>query len=1092
MEARRGSGSGSGTPSWELFPGDRFGPYLILEELGRGGMGVVYRAQETELGRDVALKLLSPELSRRPRELERFRREAALASKLRHPRIVGVFSYGEVEGRTYYTMPIVEGQSLKDLIARGPLAPERAAELVEQVARAIDSAHQQRVVHRDLKPANLVLDGSGAPLVLDFGLAKDLLSGPELTRTGEILGTPCYMAPEQAAGETDWVDHRVDVYALGVILYECLTGQVPYGGQTAAEVISRILHEDPPAPRSIRPELPYELETVVLGAMRRERFLRYQTAGALADDLLRFRRKEPVVARRPGLVARGLRFARAHKSTTVLAVLLVLVVLVIAVYGRSYAARVATQADVAEARKQLNLAKEADARGDREGAARAFLEATVFAEKAFGAAPDDQDARATLLDVLADRARSAAEREDWVLAEELFGRRHRLTDLKADYEAWRRARGLGQVTVTGLGQGDALGFCRWDRGVGRLDSSRVVQTTWRQPQVELLAGSYLGLYRPRGVDRDVRFLVVVDRGQVVEVEVTDPGPAPPGMVFVPGTILVLENPGRPRAVARTAPCWIDAGAVTVADYRRFLAALSPEEAARRRPPGFPRELALGEDGERTPATMVRYEDAAAYASWAGKRLPKRAEWLAAAGGADGRVYPWGDRFQSGRANLRRDELAPEDAFRRDLSPYGVLGLAGNGDEWVEDAGPQPDTHLLCGVAGAYEPSAGGQIGRVSFARSGARFRDTTFRCARSVELPRPAAPLPLGVPAPQPLRAEAADGAGPLVLRVAAWPRYADASFTANFARRYRELTGVAVVVTQTVTVASNDEYPPLLRAGSVDLVAPSCDMAPQLIASDLVQPFEVARAEELLPAFRHPPFLQSAGRSYGACYASGPMWLISVGAGPPRRRWGDLWSPALRGRCAVWDDAVWAVTLAALDLGLSPVHDLTDAELARCQERLTALLRTGCRLWRDPRDVLAWVKAGEVLVADDWGILSWELEHRGVQVQRAVPDGGSALWIDSWMIARGLTGPRLAAARAWVDYAISPENQRDLLLEAGYDPTNGRTVELLDKETAMERVRTIRGRRLAQHLERWRPVPRRERYLETWEAAKRAAGRAE
>ncbi len=1084
------SGSASSLPAWELGPGDRFGGYEVLEELGRGGMGVVYRAREVELGREVALKLLSPELSRRPRELARFQREAALASKLRHPQIVGVYSYGEVERRTYYTMPIVEGQSLRDLLAAGPLDPERATDLVEQVARAIDSAHQQRVVHRDLKPANVVLDAAGAPLVLDFGLAKDLLSGPELTRTGEILGTPCYMSPEQAAGETAYVDHRVDVYALGAILYESLTGQRPYEGETATEVIAKILHEDPTPPRKLRPQIPYELETIVLCAMRRERFLRYQTAGALADDLARFRRQEPPVGRRPGLWARLVRWVRAHKSTAVLAFLLALTVLLVLVYAKGYAARVAVQQRIERAHQLLSDARAARARGDREGTSRAYLEATVEAEGAFGEAPDDFEARRTLLEVLGARAEAAAARADWSLAEELYGRRYRLTESRQDDAAWRHARGLAQVSVSGLDEHETLTFYRWDRAIGQLDSSRPVQATARQTQVELRAGTYLARYHPADAPgaaaRRVPFLVVVARGQDCALSVFDPGPAPEGMAFVPGSELVLAAPGQRAQRTLTQPCWIDRVAVTVGAYRAFLASLPAQEAATRRPPDFPPP---GSASESSPVTGVRFADAEAYARWASKRLPTRAEWIAAGGGADDRTYPWGDAPPEGRANLSRGDLAPEAAYSRDVSPYGVLGLAGNGDEWVSDEGPEPGTRLLCGLAGPFDPSEGGQVRRYGYAREGQRFEDTTFRCARTIQPEQLVPAIPLGVPAPPPAREPSAQAQEPLVLRVAAWPRYAAANFTRAFARLYQERTGVAVVVTQTVTVASNDEYPRLLREAEVDLVAPSCDMAPLLIQEGLVQPFSAARSGELLPAFRHPPFLQSGGQGYGVCYASGPMWLITVGERPPLRRWSQLWDPEQRGRVAIWDDAVWAVTLTALAHGKRNVFDLSDADLAEVREHLVALLRNGCRLWREPDEVLGWLRAGEVIAADDWGILSWKLERTGHAVERVVPERGSAQWIDSWMIGAHLEGERLAAAQAWVDYAVSPENQRDLLVQAGYDPTNARTVELLDKATARARVRTIRERQLV-GLERWRPVARREAYRAAWEAAKAAAGR--
>ncbi|MEZ6186208.1 MAG: serine/threonine-protein kinase [Planctomycetota bacterium] len=315
------SAGSSGSAGFTL--GERFGRFEIKEELGRGGMGLVYRALDTDLGREVALKVLSIELSGE-RDLERFRHEAALASKLRHPRIVGVYSYGEVEGRAYFTMPVVEGRSLKEVLAsQGPFAPEAAARLLRQVAQAIDSAHQQRVVHRDLKPANLLLDPEGEPLILDFGLAKDLGRDVGLTQTGEIVGTPLYMAPEQVRGQH--LDHRVDVYALGVILYELLTATSPFRAETAGQVLHRILESTPHALRALRRDVPYALETVCLKAMARERMFRYQTAGELADDLGRFLDDGKVQARRPGLAARAVGFARSHRSTTVLALVLLLV-----------------------------------------------------------------------------------------------------------------------------------------------------------------------------------------------------------------------------------------------------------------------------------------------------------------------------------------------------------------------------------------------------------------------------------------------------------------------------------------------------------------------------------------------------------------------------------------------------------------------------------------------------------------------------------------------------------------------------------------------------------------------------------------------
>jgi len=1118
--------SASGSGRWGLLPGEELGRFRILEELGRGGMGLVYRAVDRDLDREVALKLLSTELSDEPRDLERFRREAALASKLRHPRIVGVYSFGEVDGRPFFTMPLVDGESLKDVLRReGRLEPRRVAGLILEVARAIDAAHQQRVVHRDLKPANIVLDSEGAPLVLDFGLAKDLGHAPDLTRTGEVLGTPAYMAPEQARG--DLTDHRVDVYALGAILYELVTGQAPHPGETAGEVMRRILTEDPRPPRRVAPHVPYELETICLKALAREPFFRYQTAGALADDLERFLAERPVLARRPGPLAACVRFVRTHRSATALALVLLLTVGFGALIVQRRADKVAALQQSEAAGEDLQLARSYDRAGDAEGAARAFQEAFILAERAYETAPDDEDVRERFRRIMRERAEWAELQEDWTLAEQMWERLWRHTGEEAHEAALRRATGEASVTIAGLAEGDTVEFQRWDLGLGALDPTRRAVASTSVGGIELRAGSYVATYRrrPPGEEAErgpvaARFLVALGRGQRLEVVVTDPGPAPDGMAYVPAARYVMGSPAgdadeAPRPVT-AGPVWIDRTEVTVGAYREFVTAVAEAGHTRcgpccpafglglttpalarapalvgydHRPPGFPAR-ATGV-GEARPVTGVTWFDAAAYAAWRGKRLPTEAEWELAAGGVDGRRYPWGDVWEVGRANYHRDDMAPVDAYAGDRSPYGVVGLAGNADEWCADAYAAPDRssealsgRVLRGGVWYYGPEEGGRISDRTFAAPTDRFRDTGFRCARDA----PDAPPSVVVPAPPGRAPPAPVDEPPIVLRVAGWPRYADERFAAAFGRRYRRETGRDVRVEQVVTITSNDELLPLLEAGEVDLVTPTCDYTRTVIGSGLALPFAVERENELLPLFRRPPFLQHEGRSYGACYVYGAMWLVSLDPAVPPDGWGRLWDPALAGRISIWDDAVWAVTLAALELGLAPA-DLSDADLARVTDLLVALLENGCRLWQTPADALRLAVEEDVVLIDDWGILGRALERRGVRHRAVVPPAGSALWIDSWMIAAACEGERRAAAKAWVEYATSPENQRDLLVLAGYDPTNRRTVRLLDKRTARARLQALRVR-TEDHLERWPEVARRERYLEAWAEAKARARR--
>jgi hypothetical protein len=270
--------------------------YELLEELGHGGMGVVYRARDTVLGRLVAVKMLRAGRATAD-GLLRFRREAQAVARLRHRHIVALHDFGEQDGGPFLVMPYVGGGNLSGRLADFA-DPRAAAALAEKVARAVQAAHEAGIVHRDLKPANVLLDEEGEPLVSDFGLAKFLDPGPGegATYTGQLVGTPAYMAPEQAAGHGHRATPATDVWALGVILYELLTGYKPFRGE-GAEVAQRIQQEAPAAPRALRPGLDRALETVVLKCLEKEPARRYASAGALADDLGRWLRGEPVRVR---------------------------------------------------------------------------------------------------------------------------------------------------------------------------------------------------------------------------------------------------------------------------------------------------------------------------------------------------------------------------------------------------------------------------------------------------------------------------------------------------------------------------------------------------------------------------------------------------------------------------------------------------------------------------------------------------------------------------------------------------------------------------------------------------------------------------
>jgi eukaryotic-like serine/threonine-protein kinase len=284
--------------------------YRVECLLGRGGMGVVFRAWHHRLNRPVALKMMLAGAYAGPRERERFQREAEAAAELRHPNVVQVHDVGDADGRPYFTMELVDGGSLAQALTGTPLPVDRAAELVGTLAAAVQIAHVAGIVHRDLKPANVLLAADGTPKVTDFGLARRLSDGAGLTYTGVALGTPSYMAPEQAEGKPDAVGPPADVYSLGSILYELLTGRPPFRGETAAETVQQLLTHDPVSPSRLNPRVSRDLETICLKCLHKSPRLRYATAGELADDLGRFRRGEAITARPDGPVRRWARRVR--------------------------------------------------------------------------------------------------------------------------------------------------------------------------------------------------------------------------------------------------------------------------------------------------------------------------------------------------------------------------------------------------------------------------------------------------------------------------------------------------------------------------------------------------------------------------------------------------------------------------------------------------------------------------------------------------------------------------------------------------------------------------------------------------------------
>jgi tetratricopeptide (TPR) repeat protein len=284
--------------------------YEVREMLGRGGMGVVYKAWHLRLNRPVALKMLLAGEYAQPEELERFLREAETVASLRHPNIVQVHEVGDVGGRPYFTMEFIEGGSLAQKLAATPQPAIQTAVLVATVAEAMQVAHESGIIHRDLKPANILLTSEGNPKVTDFGLAQRLEGSAALTLTGAPLGTPSYMAPEQARSQRDAIGPATDVYALGAILYEMLTGRPPFRAESPAATVEQVLNREPVPASRLNATVPRDLETICLKCLEKDPARRYPSARAVAEDLNRFQRNEPIMARPVGSLERVLRWTR--------------------------------------------------------------------------------------------------------------------------------------------------------------------------------------------------------------------------------------------------------------------------------------------------------------------------------------------------------------------------------------------------------------------------------------------------------------------------------------------------------------------------------------------------------------------------------------------------------------------------------------------------------------------------------------------------------------------------------------------------------------------------------------------------------------
>ncbi len=680
----------------------QFGQFEILGKLGEGGMGVVYRAREKALNREVALKVLVPGEHATPQQIERFIMEAKAAARLNHPNIVPVYQIGAIDGRHYFTMKHVEGGTLDTLITKDPATfmkdPRKAAALYLQIVEGMAYAHAEKIIHRDLKPSNVLIDkATGRPMIMDFGLAKDMTDTHKLTKSGMALGTPCYMSPEAARGETRNVDPRSDVFSLGAILYEMLTGKPPFLGDTFYETMQKVVTDEAEPLRAKNPLVPLDLETICFKALEKGRINRYASAEELAADLRRFLNDEPISARAIGGAERLAR--KARKNAKVVAITSVLLVALLG-SGGYYLWRLPQIRLEAAATERRNAIDAGLTQGQTHESNKEFPQALAIYDQLNGRYPDAEEPKAA-------RARAEAAFNQHVVELVRSGRRL----LEEGNRAEAAAR-LKEAKVFRPGDAEILGLLELatgDTGVLEIKvapaEARIRLRAAPLPDLRIGAAEELGRGTvrkqvPRGsyvveLELDgyapMRVPVTLDAlggeggkvGAKVDATLLPVDRVPERMVLIPAGPFFMGGQGagaKPQATVEVSAFLIDRREVTNAQYMSYVLATGAK------PPKHWSGGAIPEGQENHPVVHVSYEDAGRYAAWAGKRLPTEAEWEKAARGIDGRKYPWGQSLGSTKVNAgATDGTVDVTAPTEDIGPYLCEHMAGNVMEWTSEA-----------------------------------------------------------------------------------------------------------------------------------------------------------------------------------------------------------------------------------------------------------------------------------------------------------------------------------------------------------------------------------------------------------------------
>lgn len=644
--------------------------YKILEKLGKGGMGIVYKADDTKLKRTVALKFLPPELTRDPEAKQRFIQEAQTASALEHTNVCSIHEINETkDGQTFIVMACYEGESLKKRLERGPLKLEEAIDIATQVALGLAKAHKQGIVHRDIKPANTLVTNDGVVKIVDFGLAK-LAGQTRLTKTGTTVGTTAYMSPEQARGED--VDYRTDIWSFGVMLYEMITGRLPFKGEHDQAMIYSILNDKPQALKTLRPEIPEELEQIIVRTLEKDKEQRYQSANEVLHHLEKLYGERTVAGTKVvdlKVLQRILKKPRI--AIPVLVILFSLVAFIFFLYQHRMELQHA-QASLPEIEKLIKEQKYFEA-----------YDLAVQIEKHL----KDNPKLKQMIPMISDKLSVITQPQ---------GANVYLKRFAPPEKGEQQKQYVGVTPIS-------------DLRIPRVDHIIFLQKEGYAP-VERLASSRLSRMEGEAFG-------LPESSIKIDVQLIESEKIPESMVFVPGGNYKLVGWGTPSdAEVQLDDCLIDKYEVSNRQYKEFIQAggylkreywkypfikdgkeLALEEAMRffkdRTGLPGPRNWFNQDPPEGTvnhPITDITWYEAAAFAEFAGKSLPTIFQWeMAARRGAfthaTGIVMPWGlvepkETFEH-RANFEGHCPEPVDSYEFGISPYGCYNMAGNVKEW---------------------------------------------------------------------------------------------------------------------------------------------------------------------------------------------------------------------------------------------------------------------------------------------------------------------------------------------------------------------------------------------------------------------------